>query len=317
MVRQLLILAIPSCANKCNRLSTVCRPNSTREHPWSITLYVNDLPSVPENCSSQCYVDDTKLLMSFQLHDQHEAIAKMNKDLLSIRNWCFNNQLLLNPDKTKLVTFGSRQMTAKVIDFRLFLLGKELEPVKAGRDRGVTLDSNLTFNKHIVSTVSTCVSRLDQINRVKHIFEKRALIIIINDLVFSKLFYCSSFWSNTTQANLACRILCGAKKFDHITPLLKDLLWLPVRQQLYFRFAVLVFKCTTRCAPEYLTSKLVRRSAVSTRTTRNSQLLNRKPLFRTTCGQRTFSTSLWNKLQPTLKQSIRDRFQAPTQAKAS
>jgi len=30
-------------------------------------------------------------------------------------------------------------MTAKVIDFRLFLLGKELEPVKAARDPGDSL----------------------------------------------------------------------------------------------------------------------------------------------------------------------------------
>ena len=202
--------------------------------PLLFNIYVNDLPSVPENCSSQCYVNDTKLLMSFQLHNQHEAIAKLNKDLLSFRNWCFDNQLLLNPDKTKLVIFGNRQMTAKISDFRLFLLGKELEPVKAARDLGVTLDSNLTYNEHIFSTVSTCMSRLGQINRVKHIFDKRALSIVINALVFSKLFYCSSVWSNTTQANLdklqavqnfACRILCGAKKFDHITPLLKDLCW--------------------------------------------------------------------------------------------
>ena len=132
--------------------------------------------------------------------------------------------------------------------------------------------------------------------------------------MFSKLFYCSSVWGNTTQANLdklqavqnfACRIVCGARKFDHINPLLKDLRWLPIRQQLYFRFAVLVFKCITRCAPEYLTSKLVRRSAVSTRNTRNSQLLN-MPLFRTASGQRTFqyrATSLWNELQPSLKLS--------------
>jgi len=280
--------------------------------PLLFNIYVNDHPSVPENCSSQCYVDDTKLLMSFQLHDQHEAIAKMNKDLLSIRNWCFNNQLLLNPDKMKLVIFGSWQLTAKVIDPRLFLLGKELKPVKAARDLGVTLDSNLTFNEYIVSTVSSCMSRLGQINRVKHIFDKHALIIIINALVFSKLFYCSSVLSNTTQVNLdklqavqnfACHILCGAKKFDHITPLLKDLHRLPVRQQLYFRFAVLVFKCMKECAPEYLTSNLVRRSAVSTRTTRNSQLLN-IPLFRTASGQRTFqyrATSPWNESQPELK----------------
>ena len=107
------------------------------------------------------------------------------------------------------------------------------------------------------------------------------------------------------ESLVACRILSGAKKFDHITPLLKDLRWLPIRQQLYFRFAVLVFKCMTSCAPEYLTSKLVGRSAVSTRNTRNSQLLN-IPLFRTASGQRTFqyrATSLWNELQPALKLS--------------
>ena len=158
--------------------------------PLLFIICVNGLPPVPENCSSQCYIDDTKLLMSFQLHDQHEATAMMNTDLLSIRNWCFDNQLLLNRDKTKLVIFGSRQMTAKVSDCRLFLLWRELEPA-AVRDLGVC-------NEHFVSTVSSCMSRLGQINRVKHIFDKRTLIIIINALVFSKLFYCSSVWSNAS-----------------------------------------------------------------------------------------------------------------------
>jgi len=53
------------------------------------------------------------------------------------------------------------------------------------------------------------------------------------------------------------------------------------------------------------TFKLVSRSAVSTRTTRSSQLLN-IPLFRTASVQKTFqyrATSLWNELQPALKLS--------------
>ncbi|KAK2553191.1 hypothetical protein P5673_025387 [Acropora cervicornis] len=60
-----------------------------------------------------------------------------------------------------------------------------------------------------------------------------------------------------------------------------------------------------RCAPEYLTSKLVRISAVSIRNTRNSQLLD-IPLFRTASSQGTFqyrATSLWNELPPALKLS--------------
>ena len=154
-------------------------------------------------------------------------------------------------------------MTAKVNDFRLSLLGKELEPVTVARDLGVMLDANLTFNEHIVSTVSSSMSRLGQINRVKHFFDKTTLIIIINVLVFSQLFYCSCVWSNTTQSNMdklkavqnfACRIVSGAGKFDRITPLLKDLRWLPVKQQFYIRLAVLLFKCMTGCAPAHLSS---------------------------------------------------------------
>ena len=46
---------------------------------------------------------------------------------------------------------------------------------------------------------------------------------------------------HTSRWTPPCRILCGAKKFDHITPLLRGLHRLPIRQKLYFRFAV--FKC--------------------------------------------------------------------------
>ena len=75
-----------------------------------------------------CYIDDTKLLMSFQVQDCEPTMAAMNDDLIKLRNWSFNNRLLLNLDKTKLIVYGSRQMISKLRDFRLTLLGKELLP---------------------------------------------------------------------------------------------------------------------------------------------------------------------------------------------
>ena len=95
----------------------------------------------------------------------------MNHDLLGTRNWCFDNQLLLNPNKTKLVVFGSRQMSAKITNLRFSLLRKELAPAKEAKDLGVILNSNLTFSQHILSTVSSCMFRLGQINWVKHAFD--------------------------------------------------------------------------------------------------------------------------------------------------
>ena len=80
--------------------------------------------------------------------------------------------------------------------------------------------------------------------------------------------------------NFACRIVSGAKKYDHVTPLLKSLSWLPVKDQLYYRQAIMAVKCMTGQAPEYLTSQFITREQVSERITRSSQELN-IPLFRT------------------------------------
>ena len=124
--------------------------------------------------------------------------------------------------------------------------------------------------------------------------------MIINALVFSKLLYCSTMWSNTSGKNIsklqsvqnfAARIIAGTGKFDHITPALKELRWVPIKQNLYFRDAVLAFKCMTVQAPRYLSDQFTTRFGVTGRTTRSSQLLN-IPLYKTNAGQRTFIIAL-------------------------
>ena len=286
-------------------------PQGSIMGPLLFTIYVNDIPTIPKNCSTECYVDDTKLYMSFGVKECHNAVTAINEDLLRIRDWCFDNGLLLNPEKTKLIVYGSRQMTEKLPQSNISLLGKELTPANTVKDLGVTFDKNLTFNEHTINLVSSCTSALAQISRVKHIF-KNELITIINALVFSKLYYCSSVWSNTTLSNIqklqkvqnfAVRIVSNKRKYDHITPALKNLKWLPVQQQLFYRDAILAFKCMTGLAPNYLSSNFVSRGEISKRTTRNSNLLN-IPLLRTKTGQRSSTyriVKIWNDLPSEIK----------------
>jgi len=113
---------------------------------YFFSLLVNDLPAISESCSTECYVDDTKLLLSFKVGDADEAKDTIQKDLHLIRNWCFDNCLLLNPEKTKLMIFGSRPMIHRLSDFKLLLLGKELLPSESIKDLGVTFNplSHLT-----------------------------------------------------------------------------------------------------------------------------------------------------------------------------
>lgn len=47
--------------------------------PLLFSIYVNYLPSIPQYCSPQCYVDDTKLLLSFALHEERGVRDKLNR----------------------------------------------------------------------------------------------------------------------------------------------------------------------------------------------------------------------------------------------
>ena len=73
--------------------------------------------------------------------------------------------------------------------------------------------------------------------------------------------------------NFAARIVANKRKYEHVTPILTSLNWLPVIDQLYFRDAILAFKYMSGLAPVYLSDKLITRSTVSKREleTRNSR----------------------------------------------
>ena len=73
-----------------------------------------------------------------------------------------------------------------------------------------------------------------------------------------------------------------------MTPLLRQLNWLPVKQLLYYSDAVLTYKCFNVLAPKYRADKFTERSRVHSRHTRKRDLLH-IPLYRTATGQRTFA----------------------------
>ena len=62
-------------------------------------------------------------------------------------------------------------------------------------------------------------------------------------------------WSNTTISNVnklqkvpnfGARIISNPRKYDNITPVLKNLKWLPVKTHLFYRDLILAFKCICR-----------------------------------------------------------------------
>ena len=72
-------------------------------------MFINYLPGVPDYCSLQSFVDDSKLHLSFPVKDINSAARQITEDLKEVASWCCQNSLLINPDKTKLLLIGTRQ----------------------------------------------------------------------------------------------------------------------------------------------------------------------------------------------------------------
>ena len=275
--------------------------------PVPFSLYMNDLPSVVKFSSVESYVDDTKVYLSFSSKDIDSCLTKVTEDLRLIAAWCCNNKLLINPSKTKLILFGMRQLLSKIPDVRVPFLGQNLAPVPLVKDLGFTLDSNLTFNEHVNTLTSSLISNLCQISKVRHLFSKSVFFTILNCLVFSKLFYCSIVWSGTFKQNIhklqlvqnfAARVLTNTRKFDHISPVLRELSWSSIKQLLLVRDVTQLYKIVNGLAPSYLNSYIRKRTGIHSYNTRFRENLD-VFMCRTATAQRSFyyrSINTWNSL---------------------
>ena len=87
--------------------------------------------------------------------------------------------------------------------------------------------------------------------------------------------------------------------YDHVTPCLIELHWLPVQYRIDYKIALLTFKCINGLAPSYLSSLV--ELYVPTRNLRSSSKVLLKPKITNfkKLGERSFSFSapnVWNKL---------------------
>lgn len=170
---------------------------------------------------------------------------------------------------------------------------------------------------HVAALRRSCLFQLRQLRMVRSSLTLEAAKTLVHAFVSSRLDYCNSLLYGIsdgllaklqTVQNAAARVVTGTRKFDHITPVLHQLHWLPVRQRITFKLAMITFKCLRGLAPSYLADVCIPVSSVvgrwQLRSADSGTLV--VPRTRTTIGRRDFAVSgpaTWNSLPVELRTS--------------
>jgi hypothetical protein len=56
--------------------------------------------------------------------------------------------------------------------------------------------------------------------------------------------------------NSPARLIARRRKFDHITPVMKELHWLPVSQRIIYKILLITYKALNGLAPSYIRDML-------------------------------------------------------------
>jgi len=110
------------------------------------------------------------------------------------------------------------------------------------------------------------------------------------------------------KLNAAARLLTRTGRWEHITPVLRQLHWLPVSRRIDFKLAVLMYQISPGLAPTYLQDRCRLASEVSSgRRLRSANVPTLVvPCTRTKLGDHSFAAArprLWNSLPGPLRQS--------------
>ena len=134
---------------------------------------------------------------------------------------------------------------------------------------------------------------------------------LVAAMVISRLDYCNSVFIGLpadhiarlqrVQNHAARLVLKKRRRRDHVTSLLKELHWLPVKFRCQYTIATLAYRHFEGSLPPYLSSSLC---TYEPSRSSNEKLLNIPKRNLKSFGQRSFSfmaPSLWNSLPATLK----------------
>jgi hypothetical protein len=284
--------------------------------------YVAPVGDVISGCGMEYhqYADDTQLFIAVRAATIQSDLSVIEVCSTFVQQWFAINELLLNPDKSEVIFFGTNAQLKSIAAIDVVVVGGSSLPVATElKSLGVILDSRLSFDSHVAAVCRACNYHIWALRHIRKLLTDDVARTLACSIVATRLDYCNSLLHGASSGNIAklqrvqnslARVVLQAPKLTHGAPLLRSLHWLPVAQRITFKMAVITFKARKTSTPAYLNNLLIDRSSSSSMSLRSSN----QPMLavrrcRTECARRAFSVAapeIWNKLPADIQLSDTD-----------
>jgi len=183
------------------------------------------------------------------------------------------------------------------------------------KDLGVILDSKLSFENHISFVTKTAFFHLRNIAKLRNMLSISHAEKLVHAFMTSRLDYCNALLAGCPASsinklqlvqNAAARVLTRSRKYDHITPILSSLHWLPIKFRIDYKVLLMTYKALNGLAPVYLTDLLSPYNPSRSLRSQSSGLLVVPRIAKSSKGGRAFShlaPKLWNSLPDNVRGS--------------
>lgn len=247
--------------------------------PILFTLYASPLEDIlaKHNMDFQSFADDTQLYLSCKKAVDSSSIIEVC--VQDIRQWMIQNKLVLNDSKTEILHFHSPFRTTGALP-SLKIGECSVDVSNTVRDLGFYFDSHATINAHITHLAKSASFALYRIGKIRNLIDRTTTERLVHAFITSRLDFCNSLLykhHDTTSTgklqrlqNTAARLITRTARNEHITPVLRELHWLPVAKRVEFKILVLTYKSLNDQAPVYLQSLVTFQSSRSSRPLRSA-----------------------------------------------
>ena len=154
---------------------------------------------------------------------------------------------------------------------------------------------------------------LRRISKIRQYITQSACEKLVHAFITSRLDYGNAILYGLPQykleklqriVNAAARIVSKTKRFDHVTPVLHQLHWLPIEERTDFKVLLLTFRAYHQTAPEYINELVTKYVPSRHLRSPTGTLLTVQKSRTKRYGERSFSFAgphLWNSLPDSLR----------------